>query len=133
MQFSAFSETSVISYENGEIRLSVKSVADARVAIKELRTKKKELSLLKRELSAQQRELRSAHTQLVRTRGPMMRGGGGLGKVVRAMQSISRNSTRASVANSLAPIESEKFNIDRDMRGIESLILQLENFIVENG
>ena len=133
MQFSAFSDSSVISYEDGAIRLSVHSVADARIAIKELRLKKRELSLLKREISAQQRELRSAHTQLVSNRGPMMRGGGGFGKVIRAVQSISRSSTRANVANSLAPMESEKLNIDRDMRGIESLILQLENFIAKNG
>jgi hypothetical protein len=133
MQFSAFSETSVISYEDGQIRLRVSSVAEARIAIKELKIKKKELSLLKRELAAQQKELRSAHTQAVRARGPMMRGGGSFGKVIRAMQSISRNSTRASVANSLAPVEDEKVNIDRDMRGLESLILQLENFITKNG
>ena len=133
MRFSAFPETSVISYEDGEIRLRVRSVADARIAIKELKIKKKELSLLKRELAAQQKELRAAHAQAVRARGPMMRGGGSFGKVIRAVQSISRNYTRAEFANSLAPVEDEKMNIDRDLQGLESLILQLEHFIIKNG
>jgi hypothetical protein len=128
-----FSETSVIKIENGELHLHVTSVAEAKLAIKEIRIKKKELALFKREVLARQRELRAAHTHSTRTQAPMMRGGGGFGRFVRAIQSASRHSDRSSLASDLAPLEDERLRIDGDMRGFDSLILQLETYIVQNG
>ena len=127
-----FSETSVIKIENGEIHLRVTSVAEAKLAIKEIRIKKKELALFRREVVARQRELRVTHTHSTRTQGPMMRGGRGFGRFFRAVQSASRHSDRSSLASDLAPLEEEKFRIDGDMRGFDSLILQLETYIVQN-
>jgi hypothetical protein len=128
-----FSETSVIRIENGEIHLRVTSVAEAKLAIKEIRIKKKELALFKREVLAKQRELRAAQAHSTRTQGPMMRGRGGFSRLIRAVQSASRYSDRSSLANNLAPLEAEKARIDGDMRGFDSLILQLETYIVQNG
>jgi DNA repair exonuclease SbcCD ATPase subunit len=127
------SETSVIKIEDGQLRLRVTSIAEAKLAIKELKIKKKELGLLKREINAQQRELRATHTHNVRTQGPMMRGGGGFGKFIRAVQTASRHSDRSNLARSLAPLESEKLRIEKDISGFDSLILQLESYIIQNG
>lgn len=128
-----FSETSVIRIENGKIYLHVTSVAEARLAIKEIRIKKKELALVKREVVARQRELRAAQTHTARTQGPMMRGRGGFSRFVRAVQSAYRYSGRSTLASNLAPLEDEKSRIDGDMRGFDSLILQLETYILQNG
>ncbi|MEY2116237.1 MULTISPECIES: hypothetical protein [Rhodanobacter] len=128
-----FSKTSVIRIENGEIHLRVTIAAEAKLAIEEIRIKKKELALFKREVVAKQRDLRAEQTHTTRTQGPMMRGRGGFSRFVRTIQSASRYSGRATLANSLAQLEDEKSRIDADMRGFDSLILQLENYILQNG
>jgi len=128
-----FSETSVIRIENGKVHLRVTNAAEAKLAIKEIRIKKKELALFKREVVAKQRALRAAQTHSTRTQGPMMHGGGGFGRFVRAVQSASRYSDRSSLASNLAPLEDDKSRIDRDMRGFDSLTLQLESYILQNG
>ena len=86
-----------------EIRVNTSTVAEAKFAIKELKLKKKEYSLQKRAVTDKQKEIRAQYTDEVRSRGSMMRGGGGLGKFVRAVQSASRDSKRAQLANALAP------------------------------
>ena len=59
-----------------------------------------------------------------------MRGGGGLGKFVRAIQTVSRDSKRAGLANDLAPLEQEKVRIERMVGAIDSLIIRLEAYIL---
>jgi hypothetical protein len=63
----------------------------------------------------------------------MMKGAGGLGKFVRAVQSASRDSKRAQLANALAPYEKEKQDTDAMLRAIDSAILQVEAAILNKG
>lgn len=116
-----------------EIRVNTSTVAEAKFAIKELKLKKKEYSLQKRAVTDKQKEIRAQYTDEVRSRGSMMRGGGGLGKFVRAVQSASRDSKRAQLANALAPYENQKQDIDAILRAIDSAILQVEAAILKHG
>ena len=45
--------------DNGELRVSARTVAEAKIAIKELKLKKKEYALVKREISQQQKQIRA--------------------------------------------------------------------------
>jgi hypothetical protein len=118
--------TTYVQIEGDTVHYNVTNLAEAKIALKELKLKKKELGLLKREVAARQKEIRTAYTNEVRQRGSMFRGGGGLGKLVRAMQSASRDSKRAALANDLAPLENQKSRIDSMIGTIDYLIVRLE-------
>ncbi len=68
----------------------IRSVAEAKIAIKELKLKKKEYALAKKEISRKQKEIRAEYTEKVRQRGSKFIGGGGVGRVVRAVQTIDK-------------------------------------------
>lgn len=125
--------TAFVQIEGDTVRYNVSSLAEAKIALKELKLKKKEFGLLKREISARQKEIRTAYTHEVRSRGSVMRGGGGFGKFVRAVQTISRDSKRADLANDLAPLEREKMRIEGMVGAIDSLIIRLEAHMLSLG
>ena len=118
--------------DNGELRISARSVAEAKIAIKELKLKKKEYALVKREISQQQKQIRAEYTDQVRQRGSKFRGGGNVGRLVRTIQTINRDSDRRSLAQDLAPLEQQKNTIEAVINAIDQTILQVEKFIVEN-
>ncbi len=122
--------TTLVRIEGDIVRYNVNNLAEAKIALKELKLKKKEFGVLKREVVARQKEIRASYTHEVRNRGSMMRGGGGLGKFVRAIQTVSRDSKRAGLANDLAPLEQEKVRIERMVGAIDSLIIRLEAYIL---
>jgi hypothetical protein len=118
--------------DNGELIISARSVAEAKIAIKELRLKKKEYALVKREISQQQKQIRAEYTDQVRQRGSKFRGGGSVGRLIRTVQTINRDADRRSLAQELAPLEQQKNGVEAVITAIDQTILQVERFIVEN-
>lgn len=118
--------------DNGELRISARSVAEAKIAIKELKLKKKEYALVKREISQQQKQIRAEYTDQVRQRGSKFRGGGSIGRLVRTVQTINRDADRRTLAQALAPLEQQKNVVEAIINAIDQTILQVERFIVEN-
>ena len=116
-----------------ELIVRAKSIAEIKLALKELKLKKKELSLAKRILNEEQKQIRSQYTEEVRFRGSMIRGGGGLGKFLRAVQTASRDSKRAALARNLSPYEVRKQEIESMLRAIDSAILQVEAALLKTG
>lgn len=118
--------------DDGELRVSARSVAEAKIAIKELKLKKKEYALVKREISQNQKQIRAEYTEQVRQRGSKFRGGGSIGRIVRTVQTINRDADRRTLAQQLAPLEQQKNVVDAMINAIDQTILQVERFIVEN-
>lgn len=118
--------------DNGELRISARSVAEAKIAIKDLKLKKKEYALIKREISQQQKQIRAEYTDKVRQRGSKFRGGGNLGRFVRTVQTINRDADRRTLAEDLAPLEQQKNAVEAIINAIDQTILQVERFIIEN-
>lgn len=115
-----------VQIEGTSVRYTVNNLAEAKIAMKELKIKKKEFGLLKREIAGRQNEIRAGYTHEVRNRGSMMRAGGGFGKIVRMFQTASRDSKRAGLAHDLAPLETEKNEIEALINAIDSLMIRLE-------
>lgn len=74
---------------SGEIIVRANTVAEAKLALKELKLKKKEQSILKKQLMEQERQIRATYTDTVRRRGSKFQSGNTVGKYVRLYQ-ISR-------------------------------------------
>lgn len=115
-----------IDEKKGEIEVKVDTAADAKLAIKELRLKKKELMLQKKGTMEQQREIRAAYTEKTRNRLPAVRGGGGLGKAIRGVQSANRAGARKDLAKALEPYEKQRVHLEKVMIAIDSVILQIQ-------
>jgi hypothetical protein len=125
--------TTFVKIEGDAVQCIVNNLAEAKIALKELKLKKKEFGIMKREIMTSQKEIRAAYTHEVRSRGSMMRGGGGFGRFVRAIQTISRDSKRSQLAKNLMPLEREKQRIEGMIEAIDSLIVQLEAHLLGLG
>ena len=112
---------------------SAKTSDEMKLALKELKLKKKEWVLLKRTLTDKQRDIRAGYTQNNRSRGPMLTGGGGTGKFIRAVQRTSRSSARNRLADDLAPLAKQKQAAEATIRAFDKLVLQIEQKIFSNG
>ncbi len=77
--------------DDGSISLSIHSLPEAKLAIKQLKLWKKELGVIKRQVAEQQRGIRSEYTDQVRQQASKFRGGGGFGQFVRAVQTANRD------------------------------------------
>lgn len=121
--------SALVKIEGDQIFYSVANPAQAKLAIKELKLLKRGFALRKKELVAEMQLVRFSYSQEVRSRGSMMRGGGGLGRFVRAIQSVSRDSKRAALANALHPLEVQKGEADGMMLAIDQLVVKLEVYI----
>jgi hypothetical protein len=117
---------------DGELHVSVKSLAEAKIALKELKLKKREYALVKREISQTQKLIRAEYTNEVRQRGSKFIGGGSVGRFVRTIQTINRDADRRTLAQELAPLEQQKNAVEAIVNQIEQAMLQVERFIVEN-
>ena len=123
---------SIVKFEGSTISFNVRNVSEAKLAVKEIKLKKREFASQKKLLVAQQKLLRADYTHATRTRMPAMRGGGFFGKMVRAGQSASRSADRANLAHKLQPLEAEKNAIDNRMANLDSVLIQLEAFILKH-
>ena len=121
-----FPTTTFVKIEGTKLSVGASSIAEAKIALKELKLMKKQFGLTKREIISKQKEIRADHTHEVRTRGSMVRGGGGLGKFVRLIQSSSRDAKKANLAHTLSPLEKEQQECEAMMHTIDTAILQLQ-------
>ncbi len=124
--------TNFISIDGTTVSVNIKTIAEAKIALKELRLKKKEYGLLKRALAEEQREIRADYTHDVRTRGSMLRGGGGFGRFIRLFQTISRDNKKSSLAAAIAPFEHRKQLYEGVIRSLDSAIIQVEAHLLKN-
>jgi hypothetical protein len=115
--------------DDGEVTARYSNVAEAKLAIKELRLIKRQLNVLKRQANESQRQMRADYTHQVRQRGSMMRGGGGIGRFVRAIQTAGRDAQRSQLASNLAPAEAKKRRIESIKMAVDQVILQVELYI----
>ena len=122
--------TSYVQIVGTNLNVNASSLAEAKIALKELKLKKKEFALEKRSINQRQKEIRASYTSEVRSRGSKVRGGGGVGKFFRAVQTVSRDNKRAQLASDLAPFEQEKQNIEAIIHTIDSAMLQVESYIL---
>lgn len=111
------------------VECNVENVAEAKIALKELKLLKKEYGIQKRLIADNQKAIRAQYTDQTRRQGSVMRGGGGIGKFVRSMQSASRDTQRANLAKALAPYEKQKQQVEAIMLTIDKVILNVESFI----
>jgi len=114
---------------NGQVSIHVSNVAEAKLALSELRTKKKELALAKRAAIQEQRQIRAGYTSAVRQRGSKFVGGGSIGRIARGLQTASRDATRRQLANALAPLEDRRSGIDARILALDAAIVQLQRYI----
>lgn len=119
-------QTSFVHIEGTTVRYEVNTLAEAKVALKELKLLKKGFGVIKRDVLLRQKEIRAAYTSEVRSRGSMVRGGGGVGKFIRFFQTASRDAKRAQLAADLAPLEEQKQQIEGFLGTIDRLIVGLE-------
>lgn len=117
---------------DGKISITVKSVVEAKVALRELKIKKKELQVQKKEISEQIRCVRASYTDNNLRRGSKMRGGGWLGKVVRTLQTTERDNARLNLASNIAPYEEKKRWIESALISIDKGMLIIEDFILKH-
>ena len=115
-----------MNIEGVGVSVNATSLPEAKLALKELRLKKKEFGIQKKLILARQQEIRASYTEEVRTRGSIVRGGGGIGKFLRLVQTISRDSKRSRLAVDLAPLEREKQEVENMIHTIDRVILQVE-------
>jgi hypothetical protein len=125
-------KTTFVTVENGTVSVTASGPNEAKIALKELKLKKKEFGVLKKEIASNQREIRANHSHEVSTRGSKFQGGGGLGRFIRIIQTLSRDSKRASTANKVEPLEQRKREIDSIINSIESAIIQVEAYLLKN-
>ena len=124
--------SNLVHFVGSQISLSVNNLAEAKLAIKELRLIKKEMQIDKRRLADEIRVIRFDYSQSVKSRGPMMRGGGGFGRFIRGFQTLSRSGDRNSLASLLQPLETQKRAIDSNINQVDGAILQLERYVHED-
>ena len=124
------SEQYVTVDRNGCIQVNVQTVAEGRIAIKELRLLKKALAVRKREVTSQQKEIRAGYTDHVRRRRSKVVGGGGIGRFIRVLQTVSRDNTRNNLAKSLEPLEGDKQKIEAASNAVDRAIVQMEEFVL---
>ena len=127
------SDKEVAHFEkNGDVKLDIKSVPDAKLALKQLRLRKRELGAAKKVVMEEQRQIRAGYTEKVRERGSKFGGGGGVGRFVRAVQSASRDADRKQLAKNLEPYEEQRSRLEAAMNVIDRAILQVENYIAQS-
>ena len=112
--------------------LEFTTLAELKQAITILKQKKKELGVQKKAVTMHQQQIRANYTDEVRRRGSKFRGGGGVGRFIRGVQTANRDSVRKDLAKSLEPLEKEKVNIDVAMGKIDIDILRIEEYVTRN-
>jgi hypothetical protein len=108
--------------EGTEVMVQVKSPAEAKTAIKELRHRKKELALLRKRLVTRQKAARAKLDKEEAAALRRIKKGGLTGMATR----LSRAVTDSDAEEDLSSIEADLNNIEQITHNIESCILQIE-------
>ncbi len=117
--------------QKGDVTVVVDSVEEAKLGLKELKLRKKELSLAKRQLTEQQRVIRAAYADQVRRQSPMARGGGGIGRFMRGVQTASHAAARKELAKRLSPLEKERIRVETMIGAVDQATLKVEAYILK--
>jgi hypothetical protein len=91
--------------------------------IKEWKLARKELRQERASLAKEMRAIRATHTERVREQMPMFRGGGGVGKFIRGVQTAGRHAQRLQLAQDLAPHEHSLQALDHSITQLDRCIL----------
>lgn len=116
----------------GKVSISVKSVAEARLALIELKIQKKDIQIRQKEVLEQLRVIRSEYTDVNLRRGSKLQGGGWLGRIVRLVQTVNRDQHRYDLAVEIAPYEERRQWMEAALISIEKATLVLEKYIAQN-
>lgn len=119
-----------VSFDGKTISIEAKSVDEAKLALKQMRIIKAELGIRKRAVAAEQKTIRADYTNYVRSRGSLLRGGGGIGGIIRLLKIKSRDNKRAELAVRLAPLEESKQSLERQILLVEAAILRVQAEII---
>jgi hypothetical protein len=112
--------------KNGDVKVHARSVDEAKLALKQLKLRKKELGVLKREITSREQSIRAEYADHVRRQGSKLRGGGGIGRFVRNVQTAQRDSARKDLAKKLGPLDKDKHRLDMMIATVDKVILQVE-------
>jgi hypothetical protein len=112
--------------DNGDVRARAVTVPEARIAIEELRLEKMDRIASKQAVTSQIAFIRADYRS---EGGPV---GGTVGRFARHLQSASRDSRRASVYEIIRPLEQRITGLDTALTNIDSGILELERYVLEN-
>jgi hypothetical protein len=99
---------------------------DERNFYKELRQLRKELSLEKRILNQRMQEQRVKYTRAVRFRPPKVVGGGGIGTLVRTLDTYDNHKQRVGLAQALIPDELARDRIDKAIIEIDQVLVRVK-------
>lgn len=116
----------VTIWHDGSAEFRINSPAEGKLAVKALRLVKKEINVALKEVNASLREVRHNYTAYTRQRGPMMRGGGKFGMVIRTIQSISREVEKGKLASNIQPLHEQQEKLRSLINAIDRLIIRIE-------
>lgn len=114
-----------------EVTVEVKSAAEAKAAIKELRHKKKELAILKKRLSKEHQTSRTAYARAERDRAREAKAKGIVASVRRVGRMFSGPEPVA--ARDPAEISADVRQMNEIAHNIDSCIVQLEGRLLKFG
>jgi hypothetical protein len=116
------------------VAVSVKSAAEAKAAVKELRHRKRELKFLKSALLRRQRAVRSKPAgRPKRARSVWWRALGATRRMLASLIELLTVSREERRARDPAEIERELLRIDETLHNIEGCILQLQGKLLTRG
>lgn len=121
----------ILTNETGDIGVSLKTAAEAKLAVKDLRLRKRALNAEKRLVTQQMAAIRRDYTVMNANRGPSMRGGGNVGKIVRSMDSVTRSIERSNRERDLMPLDERKRWYEARVNDVDALIQRLEAYMVQ--
>ncbi len=120
--------------EGTAVAVSVKSAAEAKAAVKELRHKKRELKFLKSALLRRQRAARAKPaSRPKRARSLWRRAVAGTWRTLGSLIELVTVSREERRARDPAEIERELHRIDETLHNIEGCILQLQGKLLTHG
>jgi hypothetical protein len=119
--------------DDGTIAYKVNSLAEAKLAIKQMKLRKKEIVLEKREITQAVTAINAERRARVANQGRMMRGGGEIAKFTRSMQSLSRDMDKRNYAARLRPYELEKALLEDYALNVDRMIAELEVYLHQQG
>lgn len=120
----------ILTNADGDIGVSLKTAAEAKLAIKDLRLRKRALSAEKRMVTQEMAAIRREYTVKNANRGPSIRGGGNVGKFVRGMDSVGRSLDRSNKERELAPLDERKRWFEAKINDVDALIHHCEAYMV---
>lgn len=110
--------------EGTEVIVEVKTMAEGKVAIKELRHKKKEVALLKRRLAIELKRARALEDRLEKAAVQRERRKGLMGALTRLSHAFKDDDQEA--AETVARLEKDLERLEEITHNIDSCIIQIE-------